>query len=47
MGDDINDLPAIEIADFSFAPPNAHSSVLKKLILLLNIWVVLELCASC
>jgi len=46
MGDDINDLPAIKIADFSIAP-NAHSTVLKKWILLLNIWVVLELCASC
>lgn len=30
MGDDINDLPAIELAGFSVAPPNAHPSVLKK-----------------
>ena len=30
MGDDINDLPAIEIAGFSVAPPNAHSTVLKR-----------------
>lgn len=30
MGDDINDLPAIAIAGFSVAPPNAHSTVLQK-----------------
>lgn len=30
MGDDINDLPAIEIAGFSVAPPNAHATVLQK-----------------
>ncbi len=30
IGDDINDLPAMEIAGFSVAPPNAHFSVLKK-----------------
>jgi len=30
IGDDINDLPAIEIAGKSVAPPNAHPSVLKK-----------------
>lgn len=30
MGDDINDLPAMEIAGFSVAPPNAHLSVLKR-----------------
>ena len=30
MGDDINDIPAIDIAGFSVAPPNAHSTVLKR-----------------
>jgi 3-deoxy-D-manno-octulosonate 8-phosphate phosphatase (KDO 8-P phosphatase) len=30
MGDDINDLPAIEISGFSVAPPNAHSAVLRR-----------------
>ena len=30
IGDDINDLPAIEIAGFSVAPANAHSTVLKR-----------------
>lgn len=30
IGDDVNDLPAIEITGFSVAPSNAHSSVLKR-----------------
>lgn len=30
IGDDIADLPALEIAGFSVAPPNAHPTVLKK-----------------
>ena len=30
IGDDISDLPALEIAGFSVAPPNAHISVLKR-----------------
>lgn len=30
IGDDINDLPAIEIAGFSVAPANAQPAVLKK-----------------
>ena len=30
IGDDINDLPAIEIAGFSAAPSNAHSAVLER-----------------
>ena len=30
IGDDINDLPAIEIAGLSAAPSNAHPSVLEK-----------------
>jgi len=30
MGDDINDLPAIEIAGFSAAPADAHAAVLDR-----------------
>lgn len=30
VGDDINDLPAMEIVGLSVAPPNAHDSVLKS-----------------
>lgn len=30
IGDDINDLPAMELAGLSVAPPNAHASVLER-----------------
>jgi 3-deoxy-D-manno-octulosonate 8-phosphate phosphatase (KDO 8-P phosphatase) len=30
MGDDVNDIPAIELAGFSAAPANAHDCVKSK-----------------
>ena len=30
IGDDINDIPALKVSGFAFAPPNAHSSVLNS-----------------
>lgn len=36
IGDDINDLPAIELAGLSAAPANAHAQVLDRVDLILN-----------
>jgi 3-deoxy-D-manno-octulosonate 8-phosphate phosphatase (KDO 8-P phosphatase) len=36
MGDDVNDLPALEIAGLAVAPANAHTSVLLKVSMVTN-----------
>jgi len=36
MGDDINDLPALELAGLSVAPASAHEDVKKKVMLIMQ-----------